>query len=495
MSERSERATDRAGRVAHATSRWPVLVRTLVLLGLPLAEAERVAALAVATVVASTGADDHDDHDVALFAAALDAWERDAEPWWREPTASGLDEPLERSLDLLDPAARARLVLEQVARLAPQQVDEVVLGSLTAAPAGLAPAVAAAAEAIEVAGPVPGEVERVSRSRRRTAVAAGVAAAAVLVAGVVVLGGGGEDPSPDGVGEATVGLPRELPISDRVLARVPVPWYDGTSLHVGDVTVELPGLGELEVASDGVAGVLDDGTVIVVNLSGGVTTLGTAPDGVIAGSPSSPGIAWIDEAGSLVVANTPSSRLDMPLPAGAVVVGRDGPTTYVDLPDGHLEVQDAGRYVRRAGPAPVAAAGGVRVDERVGGSAAGLVVTGASDDLELDWLDEVGLSEDGRYLFGIRGAVGVDTVVDLGSGREVRLAITEDRQVVDAAFGEPDDPDALVLVLPLPDTQVRRLGARTDFPGFELVSCWLPRATCESIVRLDTYEIPPRLAH
>ena len=177
--------TDRAGLAAYAETRWPALVRTLALLGVPVREAERLAAEAVARLLDGPG---DTEAEVALLAAAVEAWEDDRVPWWRADPPGPLDgtayADLEDELDRLDPATRVRLVLSEVARLSPEQVDQVAVAG-AAWPPQLGASVARAAEEVPTGPPAVAGATRTSRGRRARRRTAGAVVVAAALAGAV----------------------------------------------------------------------------------------------------------------------------------------------------------------------------------------------------------------------------------------------------------------------------------------------------------------------
>ena len=103
---------------AYAAGRWPVVVRTLVLLGAPLPHAADLAVLAVARLLARCAEEDWLDLDAVLAAETVEVWERRPHAWWHRPAlrddgalaGTGVLEAC-AVLDALPPAERARLVV------------------------------------------------------------------------------------------------------------------------------------------------------------------------------------------------------------------------------------------------------------------------------------------------------------------------------------------------------------------------------------------------
>lgn len=473
-------ADQTTAHTAHAVSRWPTVVRVLVLLGAPPAEARRLAVEAVARVL-DAPEDRYGpwDPDTALFAEVLGAWEDDRRPWWRgaisppdDARTSGDPGDLEAldALDALDPTARARLVLTAVAGLTPEQVEAIVGddgaaggAGVAAPPAELGPAAALLAASVDPGAADLDRVEVVARERRRrrrTTVGAGVAAVAAAVAllagAAVVL----VDPADAPVAEPA-GARAVLPVvTVQVGPARPVPWYDGRSVRMGASTVDVAGLRSMTVVEDGVAGLLADGSVVVVRPNG-VRPLGRAGgDSPVVGSADSPGVAWIDADGALVVARVPPTVVRDDLPAGARLVGRAGNDTYLAVGDDHLVVPDHGTTRRVPGPVPAAVALGTRRSldgryELVGAASSG--TPGASGETP----------------------PGVD-VNDVVSGRAVPL-LRPDGEVVDAAFGQPG---IVTLVL-----------AGRDEGHYDVVNCRLVEGICLSAAEVNGAATPPLLAH
>ena len=268
---------------------------------------------------------------------------------------------------------------------------------------------------------------------------------------------------------------------------VPVGWYDGRAVHLGDMDVSVEGLQSLTAVEGGVAGVKEDGTVVLVDDSGAVQTLGTAePATAVLASASAPGVAWQDPAGGLVVRRLTPVMLRTGLPPGATLAARSGTDTYVSVPGGgHLVVDDLTSPQRRPGPAPLAVAAGVRVER----TDDGLRVVGAGLDLDLPGTGQLGarLSDDGRYLLTSRTAsrsATLDVVVDLRRDRSLRVPLPDDALVIDAAFG--DRPGALTVLLARPEAIQ---------PGYDLLTCRLRALTCERVASVDTLGVPLLLAH
>lgn len=506
-------ASERDGLASYAVTRWPDVLRALVLLGAPPSEASRIAGVAVGRLL-----DAPVSHDLAaaLFAEVVGAWEDDTATWWRTAVPV-VDPDLEAALgrlDRLDPATRARLVLSVVAELSDEQLDEVVLGG-GAWPADLGPAVARAAGTLDPGPPsqtvlAAGRASRGRSRRRRTAWVAGFVATAALVGGGALVLVDPTEPVPVDRGRARAdvvqpGLPVRVPtIIVRGGGDLPASWYDGDFVHVAgpDAStamamdlVKVEGLLSMTTVQDGVAGVLSDGTVVFVGPDG-VQPLGRARGGSTpVGSPSSPGVAWLGVDGDLVVARVPPAVLEVDLPPGASLIARDGGTTYVALREGHLVVRDDGRVRRLPSSVPLDVAGGVKaLATRDGLQVSGVPVA----DVPLPGLSGARLSEDGRFLLtspAASSSLSLTVVVDTATGQPVDLPVPDDGRVLDAALG-PDSVVTFVLSRPdgarFPKSTPRGDGAQ---PGYDLVTCRLLEGTCEATAQLDAFEEPPLVAH
>ena len=178
-------------------ARWPALVRTLVFLGHPQQEAERLAREALARVWPAWSRERRDgDVDVLAYRAVLGEHERavrSGREAWALPgepdLPPGLGDRLERRRELeahlatLPPPARVRTVLVHVAGLSEDEVDDVVGQSGTTPVVPLSGTdVRDACEAVPSSpAPVAEVLDRSRRRRRTTWVRAGAVAAVVAV--------------------------------------------------------------------------------------------------------------------------------------------------------------------------------------------------------------------------------------------------------------------------------------------------------------------------
>lgn len=122
-----------AGEFAdYVVARWPVLVRSLVLLGCPSHRAGEVATSGLSRCCPSWGRVDRaDDVDVFVYRTVLASWGRARRRWVGAPPGlHGEVAPLRRALvdelDRFTPDLRAVLVLRFVAELTAAQVAEVL---------------------------------------------------------------------------------------------------------------------------------------------------------------------------------------------------------------------------------------------------------------------------------------------------------------------------------------------------------------------------------
>ena len=297
---------------AYLAARWPALVRTLTLLGLPQHVAEDVARSALAECRASWDrvrrADDVDAH---VYRTVLDCRrDRLRQPWWEEPAPTGTTPPLddedddgdglvlrdlEAALDRLTPDLRVVLVLSRVAGLDEEQVAEVlelspgvVARRLDRADAGLGGQdFRRASEAIDVLAP-PSEavLDRSGRPRRRLRPAVAVAALAVAVlAGLGTWAGtrAQDGPAPD------------PPNVTRVENAAGVSWWSRGVLHLRHVQLPLPGVVDLAEVDGGAVVGDEAGAVSFVAADGARTLLGhKVPQQPLVVSDEQPWVAWVD---------------------------------------------------------------------------------------------------------------------------------------------------------------------------------------------------------
>ena len=287
---------------ALARSRWPTLVRTAVLLGMTLPAARGLAGRTVAEVSGRSSGYEGLDPEVELFGALVDGHRGETSAWWREPPdpARAVGEAVleaEAVLDVLSREARERVVLEVVALLAPEQLDEVVPAPAEPGPAnGLAGPtseqrflVERAAASLDVGAPAVAEVTG-DRRRAAASVLAGVLLAALGLGGAVVAAQRLADDVPLAVDE-TDRRP-SAPFTGSVnTAVVPVGWYAAGVLRLGEASVSLDDVETLASLPTGAVVVTGRGVVLAVDELGATTRLGrtrpgarvvTSPDGRVA---------------------------------------------------------------------------------------------------------------------------------------------------------------------------------------------------------------------
>jgi hypothetical protein len=302
---RDARPTDEGDFRGFVEARWPTLVRTLVLVGCPADLAPEVAATGLSRCRHGwVGTVEHDDPDVVVHRAVLDAWEdRLRGPWW-----AGLDRGHETdwsppdlsALDRLTPPVRTGLVLRRYAGLdASQAVDTAgrsAGGELPAEPD--ATTLRTAAESVPVLAPEPGDlaVEDVPWWRRSTVLTVGG-----LVALALALGGATwwADRAPDdnGADRQPVGLSALDP--QRSTNPAGVAWYADDVLHLAHATYILPTLRDLAVLGAGAVYGDVDGRVVYLADDGVRTLLGTKdPLARLATSDRLGWVAWVDPAGA-----------------------------------------------------------------------------------------------------------------------------------------------------------------------------------------------------
>lgn len=511
----AEGADDFSG---YAAARWTTLVRTAVLLGVPPSAAAALAAEAIAlTARALAASDGVDDPDVVLFAELIEAHGRDARPWWRwEPSEDDLQAraalaPVQRVLDRLTPDHRARVVLEAVALLPPDQVDQVVSGPGVRLRVDTLAAVTHAAQVVPVGAievtPPPG-IRQSAGGRRAVSVAA-VAVTLLLVVLAAVSAteavrrsdGAGADAAAGDVTEQgapvtdttdTTGDPISLPLSG-----TPVAWYAEGVLHLGALDVSLDRVVGLDTFSDGVVATLQDGRVLSVDGAGSVSRIArVTPGAEVATSTRGNLVAYIGRSTREVTVYDSRSQVVLarvPADDRAAVVAIDALATYVNDSDGHFVVE-FGDAARRTN--------GITVLDASGGALAIALRTGEVQVLRdgapgppMPGTDVV-LSLSGRYALvtGTDDDAGV-TLVDLETNADLALSLPEDAIVTDAAF---DADRSLVVVARRPNVPQRR--SRED-PNptqqrNDLITCTLEgQPTCTSVQLLGTSPTEPILAN
>ena len=481
---------------AFAAGRWPVVVRTLVLLGAPLSHAPVLAAEAAGRFLQRSTEDQWVDLDVVLAAEVVGAWEDDTTTWWtdtgqQDDAEADLVETLQR-LDLLDPVTRARLVLASVAGLTADQLDAVLGPDSTGAPA-----LATADELAWVAASVPVDDARLDEARTRGvrrrhgrgAVLAGGAAALVGAVAVVALAVDVVDPqpaeSPDAAtptasdGSAAPVL-RAPPVgTTRGPDLTPVAWYDGRRVHLRGRSVPVPGVRAMVRVGDGVVAVDAGGLVLRVNIVGYEPVGRTGPGAVVVADAAQRSVAWVDAStGDVVVdgvgagAGTAGSQRVLDVPAGSRVVALDRDEVFVDGPTGPRRLDLDGEPLASAPAGLLDVAGGTQVAQS---DASTLTVTRpGAPALRLDGVG-ARIADGGGVLLTRdvdQGSAPLDVVYDLRTGQRLPVPLPAGAIVVDAAF----DPAGRVTFV-LARTSGSRYavvqpGESDDLPpGFDLVVC------------------------
>lgn len=440
--------SDRSDFDSFLAARWPDLVRTLVFLGHPQAEAEVIALAALSRVLPGwRRMRREDDVDVRLYEELVEARERhlpaaDGAVAGDRPAAPvsevppGLAEQSERrreveaALAILAPEEREALVLRLVGGLSEGQLAD-VLGEpplLPRTPA--ADDVRLAAEAVVVEPVGVDEVAGLVRARRRRLGLRTVAVAAVLV----LLAGGGWWLTGAG------GPHRPAPKVTQQTNPLPVPWYFDGVLHLADVAVEVEPVRELVQVPYGAVLSDDQGAVVTVAPDGRQTHVGdTVVGSPLVAEPDTGWVAWADPGQGdplLIVFDTRLGEevgrrsLASPGHGGGQPVGTSGPVA-IDADLVYYSVDDAtyawdpveGVAFSLAGQVTDVAAG-ARVTRLPDGSQ--LARPGSLDRGHAVRGHHLRLTPDGRYLFAV---VRDETVVyDVASGHRLpRMYSPSDR--------------------------------------------------------------------
>lgn len=496
---------DEAEFTGYAVARWETLVRTAVLLGLPLSAAPPLAAEAIAR--ARSGLAERDgayDPDVELFSELMAAHHRDRRRWWSLPPTvadaqtRALLGPVEEPLDRLTQSARARLVLKAVALLPQEQVDQIVAAGSDLPNLDLVTRTAAAAGAVAVA---PIDLDVVwAGSRGRTRGRLAVSALAVAVTLVLAALSGASVASRLGAGEpvAERGLPSAATQTfvTTMTIGVPVAWYSGGVLHLHRVDVPLAEVVALNTLAGGVVATTKDGRLLEVDSAGRVSRIAkVAPGSEVATSSTGNLVAYIGDAPhELTVFDARSGAVlaKVPVDAQAEVVAVDGLATYVNDSDGHFVVQFGDAARRTNGVTVLDAAGGV------------LVVASEQGEIQIvrdgtPLLTTVGegaeLSPSGRFAL-IRRAEGVPAlqVVEVEGGRTIPLPLLDGDAITDAAFAA-DDSLVFVARGPFAPPSRDRDNPATTPRRSDLITCDLSTGSCTRSLRLGAASTGPLLAH
>ncbi len=433
------------------SARWPALVRSLVFLGHPQAEAEVAAGEAVARLLPAWERERRDgDVDLLAYRALVEEHARVVRR--RDPGAPpslddepdlppGLADRIERRRELeahlatLDEEDRVRAVLAHVAGLDDDDVADVV-GA--AGPTPLLPLSALdvrdAGEAVPVApAPVSAVLAR-SRRRRRTAWTRGAVVAAVVA---VVLGAttwwtSGDD-----------GAPEQGEVSAETNP-LPVPWFADGTLHLARVTVVADHVETLLEVPDGVVYADTGGHVVHVDNNGRQRTIGRAvPGSRLVVEPATGWVAWADPGDGVpeLVVNDTLARAEVgrrpltpPGSGGGEPLGTHGPIAidgervYYSSADGDFAWEPSIDVSYALSGAMLDTA----EDARVSRSDGVLRVTplpyrtGTVIDA-----DDARLTHDGRYAFGIQSTDAYDQlqVFRVEDGRPLQMYAPSDEAV------------------------------------------------------------------
>ncbi len=373
-------ARDDADFDAYLAARWPPVVRSLVLIGSPRDEAERLARAGLARCRTSwEQVRGSDDVDAYVYRTVLDGWHasRRVRPWRRAAVAPPPPPP--PGPDATDPARLCHALLHQLSGLAPESREALVLrlgagldglqvadvldvpvatarsreadaldgldaaelreaaGDLAIGPGPMTERLAehvlrTAAEAIDV-DPVPVEgivVEARQQRRRRLRAVAGGVAAALVVGGAVAWA-------------TTRPTPPSQPVPVHVVPLtnpVGTAWYAEGRLHLSAVAVDVPDLTDVAAVGEGVAYLDQERRVGLVNADGTRTIVGTAVQGsAILGSAENGWAAWIapePDRRSIVVwsIGLGAELARMPVPPDTELVAIDQDRVYFQGADG-----------------------------------------------------------------------------------------------------------------------------------------------------------------
>jgi DNA-directed RNA polymerase specialized sigma24 family protein len=453
-------------------ARWPVLLRTLVLLGHDPERADEAAVAGLARCVPAwdrlrddgdvdahvygvvldqveRGTREHDDHHDADPAPLLDLVQSD-----RSERVELLAE-LEKALTRLQVEVRTVLVLRFAAGLEPDQIGAVLGRSMVVVqeqerrgvqqlsagaewarlrPGGFEPTgvFLDAGDVIPVRNPPVDDVvgrAAAARQRRRRWAAGAVATAVVVLAGSTWLGTRPSGP--------------QLPESVVTEAQNPanIEWYANRALHLADVTVELPQISDMVQVADGVVYGDEEGLVVQVRGDGSLVRLGeTVPDKPVVGSTERSWVAWVQpgETGDRIVVRdvvrgeVVASRS---VAKGATPVALDGDEVHYTTPGRDWTWQPLeGDPTWTPGGDLVDVASGVRVSQVEKGR---LRITQPLFDVEVTVPGNGAiLSTDGDYLLTQVDEPDPQTVVlyDAASGDVVDVGLTREDLAVAAAF-------------------------------------------------------------
>ncbi len=464
--------SDGSDFASFVVARWPALVRSLVLLGHDPESADGAAVAGLTRCHPSWDRVREDgDVDAHVYRVVLDQADRGARDHGpdHDPDPPPLLDPmlpdraeraellaeLEKALAGLPVEARTVLVLRFAAGLDPDQVAAVLAQPIGVVetqerqgvaqlaggaewarlrPGGFEPTEVFldAGEVIPVRNPPVDEVlgrATAARQRRRRWAAASAAAAVVVLAVSTWL-----TTRPSGP---------QLPDSVVTQAENPanIEWYANHTLHLADVTVELPQISNMVTVADGIVYGDAEGLVVQVHGDGSLAKLGeTVPDKPVVGSAERGWVAWVqpgDTVDRLVVRDVVRGEVvaSRSVAKGATPVALDGDAVLYTTPGRDWKWQPLeGEPTWTRGGDLVDVASGVRVSQVEEG---GLRITQPLFDVEVTVPGNGAiLSDDGDYLLTRVDEPDPQTVVlyDAASGDAIDVGLTREEVAVQAAF-------------------------------------------------------------
>lgn len=450
--------TDDRDFTSYVAARWTPLVRSLLALGAPLEAAHRGAAETLSRCHDSW--DERDawaDLDVHVFQDLVSRWKRRRDAWWelsardREVEAAPGWPEIEATLDRIDVAGRTALVLREVARLSPDQAQDVAGADGAPADPALVAGLRAAVEMFPVDQPPVAEMIAASRRRRgrmrALSVAGGVAV--VVVAGVVTaiaLRAG--NPSAD----------ESVETFDPVTSRSydnpsPLAWYADGTLYLPHSQVDLRDVRAFAQWDDGAVYLDLRGNLVTVTRDGERRLVAAVdPDSTFLVSDTEDRLVWVDPEGPLLVdydLDTQERLREVDL--------EERPVRIVSL-------EDAGAYVASAEQLL-----SVNLDQ-------------GSVDVVPDWRLPGELERDGRFVLTQEGAGAATARIrlyDTDTAHPVALDIDEPRSVTAARFA-PDH--SVVMLLEPPGSQVSEVHrCATPYADCQLVA-WYPAGGARSLL-------------
>ncbi|WP_182526565.1 sigma factor-like helix-turn-helix DNA-binding protein [Nocardioides dongkuii] len=494
---------------AYAGARWPVLVRTLVLVGCPDPLAPDVALDALARSRRSwadvaRGA----DPDTLVLGAVLAAWAaRRRTEWWvglpapePDPEPDPDREPAEAALDRLPGPAREAVVLHDVAGLGADRVAEVLEVPVAAVRDVLdgwtgSEDLRRAAEAVPVLA-APDDAAVAARAgtqgrgrRRRTAAAVG--AGALVVAGLAAWTwtSGDDDPAPPDD-------PDTAPARAEVVRAenpVEVAWWADGVLHLPTSRVPVPAVRSLVGVGPGA--VIDDGRggIALVEHDGDRTELGRAADGSsLVGSGG--WAAWRDPSGDLVLVDLDMvEEIDRVGGTDLEPVAIDGGWLYYNEGDTSWRARPFEESARVSGYPLLDVAGGTKVFQR--GPTSLLVVRSQAPPGLVRPGRGARLSDDGGLLLtSDRGGGGALRLYDVGSGTVLPSGLEPGEVPVSAGLGRRGTLTYVVgpAVQPVGEDGFSRLSLSV---ALSLRTCTPYAGACEDVARLSGAAALPVVSH